>query len=156
MLEIAAFTGALSSLGALIKVANESKNVEMTGKLIELQQKILGMQGDFGEMQQKVFELQQQNRELTESVARKNQYEHRFNAIWRKDDSGKYLGPFCPVCIANDKEVPLKPRGTDLPAGPVIGMTCQIFHSDCGNAIPISYVIPKDSLPEGWFYFRNQ
>ena len=31
MLEIAAFTGVLTSLGGLIKVANESKNVEMTG-----------------------------------------------------------------------------------------------------------------------------
>lgn len=48
MLEIAAFTGVLTSLGGLIKVANESKNVEMTAKLIELQQKILEMQGDFG------------------------------------------------------------------------------------------------------------
>ena len=39
MLEIAAFTGALSSISALIRVANETKNVEMTGKLIDLQQK---------------------------------------------------------------------------------------------------------------------
>lgn len=76
MLEIAAFTGALSSLGALIKIANESKNVSMTDKLIDLQQKIITMQDDFGEMQQKFFELQQQNRELTESVASKTRYEH--------------------------------------------------------------------------------
>ena len=156
MLEIAAFTGALSSLGALIKVANEGKNTEMTGKLIELQQKLLGMQGDFGEMQQRLFELQQQNRELTESVARKNQYEHRFNAIWRKDDSGKYLGPFCPICITNGKEVPLKPKAVELPPGPVLGMACQIYHPDGTSTWPILYVIPKESLPEDWLYFKNQ
>lgn len=66
MLEIAAFTGALSSISALIKVANESKNVEMTNKLIDLQQKISSMQGDFGEMQQKLFEAQQENCDLKE------------------------------------------------------------------------------------------
>src|ERR1035437_4364673 len=68
MLELAMFTGLLSSVGSLIKIANESKNFELTNSLIELQQKILAMQGTFGELQQKLFDAQQENRELEEKL----------------------------------------------------------------------------------------
>ena len=58
MLELAAFTAALSSVGSLIKVATESKNFELTNSLIDLQQKILEIQGSFGELQQKYHQAQ--------------------------------------------------------------------------------------------------
>ena len=142
MLEIAAFTGALTSLGALIKVANEGKNVEMTGKLIELQQKILGMQGDFGEMQQKLFELQQKNRELTEAAAEKSKYDYRFNVVWRKGEDGKYIGPFCPICKAESKEMPLRFWAEDSVSGKVF-VTCHKYHDD-GYQNKLMYSVPKE------------
>jgi hypothetical protein len=152
MLEIAAFTGALSSLGALIKVANESKNVEMTGKLIELQQKIIAMQSDFGEMQQKLFEVQQESRKLTESLARKNQYEHRFNVLWRKGDDGKYIGPFCPICNGAGKEMPLRPAHGYDKSQAWYYMACHTFHQQAMQApgTPIIYQILKSEIPENW------
>jgi len=155
MLELAAFTGALSSIGALIKVANEGKNTEMTGRLIELQQKILEMQGDFGELQQKLFEAQQQNRELTETLGSKSRYEHRLNAIWRKNEAGGYVGPFCPICHSDGKEMPLKPTGHKTEDGSALAMSCQLFHPHGSTRVPIAYVIPKDELPEGWLYYGN-
>src|ERR1700722_7322360 len=103
MLENVALTAAPSSLEEFIKVADESKNVEITNKLIELQQKIMGMQAEFGEMQQKLSELQQKNRELTDSVASGTLFQYRFNMLWKKKEGGGYTGPFCPICKANGK-----------------------------------------------------
>ncbi len=155
MLEIAAFTGALSSLGALIKIANESKNVPMIDKLIDLQQKIITIQGDFGEMQHKFFELQQQNRELTESVATKTRYEQRLNVLWRKDDGGKYIGPYCPICKASGKEIPLRPTPGYDTSKEWFYMSCPVFHLEGGNERmpkPVTYAVPKSEIPEGWLF----
>jgi hypothetical protein len=151
MLDIAAFTGALTTIGSLMKIANESKNVPMTDKLIELQQKLLAMQGDFGELQQKLFEVQQENRELTEGIARKNRYEHRFSTLWRVDEKGNTLGPYCPICHADGKELALKPLN-HAPANEAqtLAMTCPVLHMDGRMQRPIYYMIPREVIPENW------
>jgi hypothetical protein len=151
MLEIAAFTGALSSLRALIKVADESRNVEMTNNLIELRQKIIGMQADFGEMQQKLFELQK-NRELTDSVAFRTPFQYRFNMLWKKKEGGGYTGPFCPICKANGKEALLRlAPGCDTTKD-WYHVACSVFHQRTSGRpnTPVIYQILKSDLPEGW------
>ena len=75
--------------------------------------------------------------------------------MWRKGDSGEYLGPFCPLCHSNGREVPLKPLSHATPEGPALAMSCQVFHQDGRMSRPIYYVIPKDSLPKDWLYFTT-
>ena len=95
MLELAAFTAALSSVGALIKVANESKNLELTSSLIELQQKILNMQGSFGELQQKYHEAQEQTRRLGDELRQLSDA----SALANKS------GPYCTACWDRDRKL---------------------------------------------------
>jgi hypothetical protein len=118
MLDIAAFTGALTTLGSLMKIANESKNVPMTDKLIELQQKIITMQGDFGEMQQKLFEVQQENRELKEkqrggedfATFRATLKYVESSGIWTRDVGGT-LEAYCGACLNDGKKIRLSKDG---------------------------------------------
>jgi hypothetical protein len=152
MLETVAFTGALSGLGAIIKVADESKRVEMTNNLIELQKKIVGIQAEFGEMQQKLSDLQQKNRELTDSVASRTPFEYRFNMLWKKKEGGGYTGPFCPICKANGKEALLRQAPGYDTTKDWYHVACSVFHQRTSGRpnTPIIYQILKSDLPEGW------
>jgi hypothetical protein len=111
MLELAAFTAALSSVGALIKVANESKNLELTSSLIELQQKILNMQGSFGELQQKYHEAQEQTRRLGDELRQLSDASALANDIVAEDNAyflnkeGNKSGPYCTACWDRDRKL---------------------------------------------------
>jgi hypothetical protein len=111
MLDLAVFTAALSSVGALIKVANESKNLELTSSLIELQQKILNMQGSFGELQQKYHEAQEQTRRLGDELRQLSDASALADDIVAEDNAyflskdGKKSGPYCTACWDRDRKL---------------------------------------------------
>jgi hypothetical protein len=104
MLEFAMFTGLLSSVGGLIKVANESKNFELTNSLIELQQRIIALQGACGELQQNVFDAQKEARELADKLRAADEklavraMPFHDGAQWLPKEGGEEDGPFCPSC----------------------------------------------------------
>jgi len=125
--------------------SGEVKGEEVIGRIGEIYDYIVESKDALVDAKDEIYALR-------EKLRAKNQYEHRFNVLWRKGDDGKYIGPFCPVCNGNGKEMPLRPAPGYDTTKDWYYMACNVFHQQAMKHpnTPITYQVLKTELPENW------
>jgi hypothetical protein len=120
LMDLSVFSGALSSITGLIKVANETKNFDWTNKLIEVQQRIIELQNAYTTLQDLNRQLAEENRQLKEQKELESRLMFDNGVYWRaarvQDEiSGEWIteisdehppsGPYCPSCWDLDRKL---------------------------------------------------
>jgi hypothetical protein len=125
--------------------SDDVKREEVIGRIGEIYDYIV-------ESKDALVDAKDEIHQLKDKLRNKTMYEHRFNAVWRRIDEGGYIGPFCPICHADGKDIPLKWSSHSNFDGTAIGMTCQVFHQDGKMNKALVYIVPRSALPVDWFY----
>ena len=137
-------TDLLRSLRERLK-NGEAKGEEVVGRIGEIYDYIVESKDALVDAKDEIYALK-------EKLRAKNQYEHKFNVLWRKVDDGKYVGPFCPICNGEGKEMPLRPAPGYDATKDYFNMACHLLHqaSNFPRPTPITYQVPKSEIPENW------
>src|SRR6185437_3614511 len=137
-------TDLLRSLRDRLK-SGEAKGEEVIGRIGEIYDYIVESKDALVDAKDEIYALK-------EKLRARNKYEYRFNVLWRKGDDGKYIGPFCPICKGNDKEMPLRPAPGYIQTKDHFNMACNAFHQAAMRHpnTPVTYQVPKNEVPENW------
>lgn len=137
-------TELLRSLRERLK-SGEAKGEEVIGRIGEIYDYIVESKDALVEAKDEIYSLREQLRART-------QYEHRFSVEWRKGGDGKYVGPFCPICKGEGKEMPLRPAPAYDQTKDYFNMACNVFHQAAmtPGRTPITYQVPKSEVPDKW------
>jgi hypothetical protein len=137
-------TDLLRSLKERLK-SGEVKGEEVIGRIGEIYDYIVESKDALITAKDEIYELK-------EKLSARTMYEHRFNVLWRKGDDGKYVGPFCPICKGDGKEMPLRPAPGYDTSKDYFNMACNVFHQAAlmRPTTPVTFQVPKSELPHSW------
>jgi len=149
-MDLATGLSALNSSRELLRALRERlknedlKREEVIGRIGEIYDYIVDSKDALVDAKDEIYALK-------EKLARKNQYEHRFSVLWRKGDDGKYVGPFCPICNGNGKEMPMRPAPGYDQTKEHFNMACNVHHPQAIRpTMPVTYQVPKSEVPVDW------
>ena len=138
-------TDLLRSLRDRLK-SGEVNGAEVIGRIGEIYDYIVESKDALVDAKDEIYALKEKLRSA------EKHYDYRFNAVWRKKNDGGFIGPFCPICHAEGKEMPLKWSSHSSSDGTAIGMHCQVFHQDGRMNRAVTYILPKSALSADWLY----
>jgi hypothetical protein len=157
MFDPASITAALGSAKAILDLL---KNVTDTQLAIKINSEVANVQGKLIDVQQQALALQMDNQQLRAEIEKFRSHVQHHSVIWRIRPDGTEDGPFCPACVAEGRDMRLILR-------PHVDQTQTHWHLYCPNAhVSVggtrdlgrgrepTYVLPKELVPENYFFLR--
>jgi hypothetical protein len=125
--------------------SGEVKGEEVIGRIGEIYDYIVESKDALVDAKDEIYALK-------DKLRARSQYEHRFSVLWRKGDNGSFVGPFCPICNGDGKEMPLRPAPGYDQSKDYFNMACNVHHQAASMrpSTPVTYQVPKSEVPERW------
>ena len=154
-------TSITAALGSAKTILDLLKNANDAQLAIKISGEVANVQGKLIDVQQQVLAIQEDNQQLRAEIETFRSHVHHHSVIWRVRPDGTQDGPFCPVCVGDGRDMRLILR-------PHVDQTrewhlyCPKGHAGVGDkARPLNmpkpepiYVIPKELVPENYFFVR--
>jgi hypothetical protein len=153
MADLASIGAALGSVKTLFDLA---KNAQDTHLAMKISSEVANIQGQLIDLQQQTLAIQQENQQLRAELERFRSSTYHHSVTWKRRPDGTEDGPFCPVCVAENREMRLAlvPR-VNQSRGYWVLYCPQTHHPVEGiqTAPGPFFDVPKDLLPENYFSY---
>jgi hypothetical protein len=153
---MADFGGIGIALSGLKTMLDLSKSVHDANIARKISEEVANIQGQLIDVQQQALAIQQENQQLRSELERFKSFTYHHSVNWKRLPDGSEDGPFCPVCIAVNREMRLAlvPRANQ--SRDFWMLYCpQTHHPVEGiqTAPGPFFDVPKDLLPENYFSY---
>lgn len=154
MFDPSTISAALGSAKAILDIAKSANDLNVA---VKINAEVANLQGRLIEAQQQALELQHENQRLQTEIDKSRNYVQHHSVVWKVRPEGSEDGPFCPTCIGGDREIRLVLRDHVDQSGPNLFLHCPKTHHGpgVGHWQEQKYVIPKDLVPENYFFIRT-
>jgi hypothetical protein len=160
MADLASIAAALTSVRTIIDLVKNAKDAQLA---MTISSELGNIQGKLIDVQQQTLTIQQENQQLRGELEKLRSYKHHHSVMWRQRNDGTEGGPFCPICIAEDREMPLALSPGSTQTKEYWLLYCPRGHGQPGSRAqglsPVpgpSYRVPKTLFPENYFYVPAQ
>jgi hypothetical protein len=147
------------ALGSLKTIWELAKNAQDATISMKITAEIGNIQAQLIDVQQQTLAIQQDNQKLRGELEKLRSYKHHHSVMWRQRTDGAEDGPFCPICVAEGRELPLATAPGFSQTKDYWILYCPRGHGQPGGRpeklLPVpgpSYRIPKSLTPEDYFY----
>jgi hypothetical protein len=151
MTDLSSLGAALTSVKTLWELAKNAQDAQLAMKISA---ELGTIQGQLIDVQQQTLAIQQENHQLRGEIAKYKTFVQHHSVMWRQIPDGKEDGPFCPVCIAADREMRLLVVPQADPGLEYWFLCCPAGHNKLQGfqtaPFPHFYV-PKELVPENYF-----
>jgi hypothetical protein len=104
MADLASISAALTSVKTMWDLA---RNLQDTHVAMQISSELGNIQGRLIDVQQQALAVQEENQRLRSELDNYKSLKQHHSVIWRELPDGKEDGPFCPICIAQKREMRL-------------------------------------------------
>jgi hypothetical protein len=158
MFDPATIGAALGSAKAILDLLKGANDAQLA---VRITSEVANVQGRLIEVQQQALALHEENQRLRAEVDKFHSSVFHHSVNWRVTRDGSEDGPFCPVCAGEGMDMRLTLRG-------VVDQSGQFWHLECpkshltgvgleglrGRGRELSYVVPKELVPENRYFVR--
>jgi hypothetical protein len=154
MFDPTAMTAALGSIKTIFDLLKDANDTQLA---VKINAEVANVQGRLIDLQQQALTIQSENQELRAEIAKSKSYVQHHSVIWKLRSDGSQDGPFCPACIGENREMRLVLVPHFDQTRPFWSVYCPTSHLDHRVKAPAlkkesTYYVPKDLLPENYFY----
>lgn len=158
MFDPASIGAALTSAKAILELLKNANDAQLAMKISG---EVATLQGRLIDVQQQVLATQTENEQLRAENQRFKTFRFHHNVSWRAQPDGTEDGPFCPVCVAEGRDMRLMLRAHVDQTGTLLHFQCPKSHSepgavrDLGRGREAVYSIPRELLPNDRYFVNG-
>jgi hypothetical protein len=158
MFDASSITAALGSAKTILDLLKNANDAQLAMKISS---EVANLQGKLIDVQQQALALQQDNQQLRGEIEKFRSHVHHHSVGWRVRPDGTEDGPFCPVCEGEGRDMCLMLRPHVDQTQGSLHLYCPKGPAGVADKNPFNmpkpepiYVIPKELVPEDYFFFR--
>jgi hypothetical protein len=152
MFDPATISAALTSVKTIIGLLKNANDAQLA---MTISSEIASLQGKLIDVQQQVLATQAESDELRAENNRLKATTFHHGVSWRARLEDTEDGPFCPICIAEGKDMRLMLRQHVDQTGASLHFQCPKSHGEQGAARDPVYSLPRELVPEGRYAARR-
>jgi hypothetical protein len=153
MADLSSLSAALASVKTLWELAKSAQDAQLA---MRISAELGTIQGQLIDVQQQTLAIQQENQQLRNELDKFKSFTYHHSVTWKQLPDGTEDGPFCPVCIAANREMRLAlvPRANQSRDFWILYCP-QTHHPITGiqTAPGPFFDVPKDLLSENYFSY---
>jgi hypothetical protein len=104
MADLSSLGAALASVKTLWELAKNAQDAQLA---MRISAELGNIQGQWIDVQQRTLAIQQENQQLRSELKNYKSFTYHHSVNWKQRPDGTEDGPFCPVCIAVNREMRL-------------------------------------------------